>query len=101
MVDTLSGVLAHNARQALVRIPMAGEELDHDVGVTYRSETYSRKIEKKINKWNIIEINSIISCAEKRWIVNKKTVVKNIAITTVPRGKFVKFYNLVNIYTTQ
>lgn len=39
LVDTLSGVPAHNARQALVRIPMAGEELDHGVGrVSYRSE---------------------------------------------------------------
>lgn len=39
LVDTLSGVPAHNARQALVRIPMAGGELDHGVGrVSYRSE---------------------------------------------------------------
>lgn len=50
LVDTLSGVPAHNARQALVRIPMAGEELDHDVRrVTYRSEIHSRpaKLKKK------------------------------------------------------
>lgn len=68
LVDTLSGVPAHNARQALVRIPMAGEELDHDVRrVTYRSEIHSRPAKlKKKNKRNIIEINSIISCAEKR-----------------------------------
>ena len=44
LVDTLSGVPLHNTRQALVRIPIAGEELDHSVGhipqrQTYRSRT--------------------------------------------------------------
>lgn len=50
LVDTLSGVPAHNARQALVRIPMAGEELDHDVGRCYLSKQNlftPCKIEKK------------------------------------------------------
>jgi len=50
---TLSGVPAHNARQAVVRSPIVGEELDHSVGrVLYRSgtrssPTKSREKEKK------------------------------------------------------
>lgn len=56
LVDTLSGVPAHNARQALVRIPMAGEELDHGLGrVSYLSKRkHSRlaKLKKKIYIYN-------------------------------------------------
>jgi len=49
LVDTLSGVPTHNTRQALVRIPTAGKELDRSVGhVPHRSGTDSGsdKIEK-------------------------------------------------------